>query len=146
MSTRISDLPLRELSVPVSATFIDAARTLATSGAAAIAIVDGERRVVGLFTDDDFLRGVFPGYVDELRHTAFVREDAAFKARLERGAGEPVARHMREPVTVELASSALHVAERFLHCPWGAIAVVKQGRFVGILRQVDFVEGLLRSA
>jgi hypothetical protein len=39
----------------------------------------------------------------------------------------------------------MHVAERFLHSPWGALAVVEKERFVGMVDQVDFVESLLRE-
>jgi CBS domain-containing protein len=143
--------PLRETrlvrtSVPSTATFVEAARALFGTGISAIAVVDAEQRVVGLFTDDDLLRGLFPGYLGELHHTAFLREEPeALAARLEEARGDPVQRHMREPMTVEIEASALHVAERFLHSPWGALAVVESQRFVGMVDQVDFVETLMRQ-
>ena len=105
-----------------------------------------ERRVVGLFTDDDLLRGLFPAYLRELHHTAFVREESdALAARIEEASGEPVERYMRAPITVDVGASALHVAERFLHSPWGALAVVESDRFVGMVDEVDFVEALMRQ-
>jgi CBS-domain-containing membrane protein len=140
---RLSELPLVDASVPEQATLIAAAEALVEADVAALAVLTPDRRVAGLFTDDDVLRGIFPRYVEELRHTAFVQDsERVVGARLR--AAEPVVRHMREPLTVELEASALHVAERFLHCPWGALAVTHGGRFVGMLRQVDFVAGLLR--
>jgi len=144
-TVRLVDLPLLDVSVAEHATFRDAAETLADVGLSALAVVRDDRTVAGLFTDDDFLRGVFPAYVGELHHTAFVRaKDEELWLRLEKAAGRSVTQFAREPLTVELESGALHVAERFLHCPWGAVAVVDRGRFVGMLRQVDFVRGLLR--
>jgi CBS domain-containing protein len=141
--------PLRETrlvpaSVSRAAAFVEAARALFGTGISAIAVVDDERRVVGLFTDDDLLRGVFPGYLDDLRHTAFVRaESQALAARLEVARADPVERYMRVPMTVDIDASAIHVAERFLHSPWGALAVVENERFVGMVDQVDFVESLM---
>jgi CBS domain-containing protein len=141
--------PLRETrlvpaSVSRTAAFVEAARALFGTGISAIAVVDDERRVVGLFTDDDLLRGVFPGYLDDLRHTAFVRaESQALAARLEVARADPVERYMRVPMTVDIDASAIHVAERFLHSPWGALAVVENDRFVGMVDQVDFVETLM---
>jgi CBS domain-containing protein len=141
--------PLRETrlvpaSVSRAAAFVEAARALFGTGISAIAVVDDERRVVGLFTDDDLLRGVFPGYLDDLRHTAFVRaESQALAARLEVARADPVERYMRVPMTVDIDASAIHVAERFLHSPWGALAVVENDRFVGMVDQVDFVETLM---
>jgi hypothetical protein len=48
-------------------------------------------------------------------------------------------------VTVEIDASAAHVVERFLHTPWGAIAVVEEGRFLGILGQLEFTERLIEQ-
>jgi CBS domain-containing protein len=143
--------PLRETrlvqaSVTRTATFLEAARALFGTGISAIAVLDAERRVVGLFTDDDLLRGLFPAYLGELRHTAFLREEPdALAARIEEASGEPVERYMREPMTVDVGASALHVAERFLHSPWGALAVVENERFLGMVDEVDFVETLMRQ-
>lgn len=138
--------PLRETrlvraSILHGATFLEAARALFGTGISAIAVVDAEQRVVGLFTDDDLLRGLFPRYLADLRHTAFVREEPnALAARLEEASNSPVERYMRESMTVDIEASAIHVAERFLHSPWGALAVVGNKRFVGMVDQVDFVE------
>jgi CBS domain-containing protein len=137
---------LVQASVVRTASFLEAARALFGTGISAIAVVDAEQRVVGLFTDDDLLRGLFPGYLGELHHTAFLREEAhALAARIEEASGDPVERHMREPMTVDVGSSTLHVAERFLHSPWGALAVVEQERFVGMVDQVDFIETLMKQ-
>jgi CBS domain-containing protein len=143
--------PLRETklvraSVPRTATFLEAARALFGTGISAVAVLDAEQRVAGLFTDDDLLRGLFPGYLGDLHHTAFLREEPdALAARLEEASGDPVERYMREPMTVEIEMSAIHVAERFLHSPWGALAVVEEERFVGMVDQVDFVETLMKQ-
>lgn len=131
-------------SVPRTATFLEAARTLASHGLSAIAVVDDAGRVVGLFTQDDMLAGLFPGYLPELRHTAFLQADLdALAARAETGGGEAVTRHMRKPLTVDVDASAAHVAERFLHCEWGALAVVERERFVGMLDQGEFCRTIL---
>lgn len=136
--TSIRDMPLVDASVDRAATFLDAARVLGENGVAAVAVLD-EERVVGLFTSDDLLRGLFPRYLEELRHTAFLEtEPGPLEARLDNAASDPVTRHMRDPVTVEIGTSAIHVAERFLHCEWGALAVVEDGRFVGMLDQIAF--------
>jgi CBS domain-containing protein len=143
--------PLRETrlvqaSVLRTATFLAAARALFGTGSSAIAVVDAEQCVVGLFTDDDLLRGLFPGYLGDLHHTAFVSEEPdALAARLEEASGKPIEQYMRKPMTVDIEASAIHVAERFLHSPWGALAVVENERFVGMVDQVDFVETLMRQ-
>ena len=143
--------PLRETrlvqaSVVRTASFLEAARALFATRISAIAVVDTDERVVGLFTDDDLLRGLFPGYLADLHHTAFLREEpGALRARLEKASAEPVERYMREPMAVNIDTSAIHVAERFLHAPWGALAVVENERFIGMVDEVDFVQTLMRK-
>jgi CBS domain-containing protein len=143
----LGEIELVDASVARSASVAEAARTLLRSGISAIAVVDAEARVVGLFTDDDVLRGILPGYVRDLRHTAFLETEEAVSA-LAAGAdklgAETVERHMREPITVDMRTSAIHVAERFLHAPWGALAVVENERFVGMVDQLVFVGALMR--
>jgi CBS domain-containing protein len=130
--------------VPETATLLAAARTLGRSGLAAVAVVADDSRVVGLFAQDDLLRGLFPAYLEELWHTAFLTDDVdALVRRAREVGGEPVTDHMCEAVTVEADASATHIAERFLHSEHGALAVVEHDRFVGMLGQAAFCELLL---
>ncbi len=125
---------------------LEARDVLFQSGLSAIAVVDDDRRVVGLFTEDDLLAALFPPYLRELRHTAFVRDDpSVLAAAADRAAAHRVERHMRKPVTVSTSSSATHAAEVFLHCEWGTLAVVEERRFVGMLSQLEFCRALVRE-
>jgi CBS domain-containing protein len=136
--------PLVRAFVARSASFGDAARTLLAAGLSAIAVVDDNGRVVGFFTEDDLIAGCFPAYLRELRHTAFTRDDeAALVERLREAGEEPVAEYMSKPETLEIDTSATHVAERFLHAAWGALAIVEDDRFVGMLSQLEFARWLL---
>lgn len=99
---------------------------------------------MSLFTDDDLLRGLFPRYLEELHHTAFlVDEGESLRGSLEDVARESVERHIRAPVTVEIDAGPAHVVERFLHTPLGAVAVVESGCFVGMVNQLDLTRYLV---
>jgi CBS domain-containing protein len=140
----VREFSLVDAAVPRTATFGEAAARLADSDVDAIAVLDDDLRVIGLFTNDDLIRGLFPLYLGELRHTAFIDDQPTeLAARLERVLQEPVERHMGEPETVDAQTSASHAAERFLHCPWAALAVVEKGRFVGMLDEVGFAREML---
>lgn len=140
----LRQIPLIPASIADDADFGQAARVLLGAQTAAIAVLDAEERVAGLFTDDDLLRGLFPRYLEELHHTAFlVDEGQTFRGSLEAAAGESVKRHMRSPVTVEIDAGAAHIVERFLHTPWGAVAVVESGRFIGMVNQLEFTRYLV---
>src|SRR5918992_4018359 len=95
----LRDIHLLAVSVRIDTGFLHAARALLAAHTSAIAVVDNRERVVGLFTDDDLLRGLFPRYLGELHHTAFlVNEGQAVEARIDPIAAEPVSRYMRKPV------------------------------------------------
>lgn len=138
----LREMPLRPVWVAADVGFLEAARRLLESQLSALAVLDDDGRVAGLLTDDDLLRGLFPRYLDELHHTAFLVDDS-LQASLEAVAAEKVARFMRDPVSVEIDAGAAHVVEKFLHTPWGAIAVVEDERFVGMLDQLVFTWRLL---
>lgn len=144
MST-LHDIELVPASVDVSATFDEAARALSENRLPALAVLD-RGRVVGLFTDEEVLLGVSPKYLDELRHTAFLETELpSLREHAAAVRTEPVHKHMRKPITVELDSGSLHAAERFVHCDEGAIAVVDdEGRFVGMLSRAEFAYAMLR--
>ena len=142
----LSDIELVPASVPRTATFLEAAEVLVSHPVTTIAVVDDEGRVVGLFGDADLLSGFFPGYLAELRHTAFASDDEAILGdRAQKLAPEPVEKHMREPVVLDRAASALHAAERFLHCDFGALPVTREQRFVGMLGRAELCRAVLKK-
>jgi len=132
----VRDLPLTAASVSDDATFGEASRALSASKLAAIAVVDAEQRVTGVFTQDAQLRGLFPGYLAELRHTAFLDDDAEGLAERARTVGaEPVTRYLTKAPSLDAGESHTHAAELFLHSGLAALPVVDDGRFLGMLGQ-----------
>jgi CBS-domain-containing membrane protein len=147
MKTILGDVTLSEVSVPRGTTFAEAADVLVSARAAMIAVVDERQRVVGLFGAEQALAGVLPGYLGDLRHTAFTKDDAALLAEAAAAVrDEPVERHAAEPVSVRVDASALHVGGVFLHTDLPALAVVENDRFVGMLDQAEFARAMLRRA
>jgi CBS domain-containing protein len=143
MST-LHGIELVQASVDADATFDDAARTLADSRLPAVAVVESGK-VVGLFTDEELLLGVSPRYLDELRHTAFLESELPLAERAAAVRAEPVRQHMRKALTIEVDSTSLHAAERFVHCDEGALAVVDEDdRFLGMLSRAEFAYAMLR--
>jgi CBS domain-containing protein len=147
--TQLRDLPLVDAAVSEQATFGDAVAELLAARLPAIAVVDGERRVVGLFAEGDLLRGLFPDNLGELRHTAFLADDdARLDARARRARDRPVREFARAVVPLAADESQTHAAERFMHTGEYALPVVEGKRFVGMLSvsalchaRLDEVEG-----
>lgn len=130
----LRDVPLVPASVPETATFAAAVDALAATRSPALAVLDEGGRVVGVFSEGDALRAVFPGYLAEVRHTAFLPDDAEALDRLAREARDrPVRDFARPAEPLEIGDSQIHAAERFLHTGEDALPVVDGGRFVGML-------------
>ena len=131
--TQLRDLPLVPASVRDTASFAEAAVELTRAGLPAIAVLDAEGAVAGVFTSDGLLRGWYPPYLSELRHTAFLDDDAAVAERAEQVGAEPVHRFIEAAQPLDAADSRVHAAERFLHAKVEALPVVEGGRFLGML-------------
>ena len=130
----LRDLELTDASVPESAELAEAVAELFAARVPAIAVLDAERRVLGILSERDILRAVFPGYLAEIRHSAFLPDDAA---GLEELAARARDRSVRDFVhTSELldaSDSQIHAAERLMHSGDDALPVVENGRFIGML-------------
>jgi CBS domain-containing protein len=127
-------LPLLDAWVPETATFADAVEALFQAQAPALAVLDAERRPVGLLTERDVLCAVFPRYLTELRHTSFLPDDdAGLEERASRARSMPVQTYARPVDTLDAGESQTHAAEKLMHTGEQALPVVADGRFVGLL-------------
>lgn len=130
---------LRELTlVPASVwkdvTFGEAVARLFDARVPALAVLGPEGRLLGIVSELDVLRAVFPRYLAELRHTAFVEDDPlAFEDRARLVRERPVAEFARSVEALEGDESETHAAERFLHTGEQALPVVDGERFLGML-------------
>ncbi|HXG75922.1 MAG TPA: CBS domain-containing protein [Gaiellaceae bacterium] len=130
----LRDLDLVAAAVPRTATLAEAAAALFAASVPALAVLDDEGRVVGIFSEADLLRAVFPGYLHELRQTAFLPDDAAALAARARAVRDrPVGEFARPIEPLQAGESQMHAAERFLHSGEQALPVVEDGRFRGML-------------
>jgi CBS domain-containing protein len=139
----LRDLPLVPASVPESATFAEAVATLFEAQVPSVAVLF-ETGLVGVLSEVDVLRAVFPGYLAELRHTAFLEDDPGVldeRARLVRG--RRVGQLARLVAPLDGDDSETHAAERFLHTGEQALPVVEQGRFLGMLSIAALSHGRL---
>jgi CBS domain-containing protein len=117
-----------------------AVRKLLDSGLPALPVVDDRERYVGIFGEREFVGALFPGYLKELRHSAFLRRslDEALELR-ESCRMEAVGRYMHTGhVEVGADFSDTQVAEIFLHHRVLVVPVVVGGRVEGMITRRDF--------
>jgi len=130
----LRDLPLVDASVHQTATFAEAVARLFDAQVPALAVLAEDGRLVGVLSEVDVLRAVFPGYLADLGHTAFVEDDpAALDERARAVRGRHVADFTRSVETLDGDESETHAAARFLHTGEEALPVVDGDRFIGML-------------
>lgn len=130
----LRDAHLVDASVPATASLAEAVEALSATQSPALAVLDESGRVIGVFSEGDLLRAVFPGYLKELRHTAFLTDDAASLDQLTRDARDrPVGELARTTEVLSIEDSQIHAAELFLHTEEDALPVVDGDRFCGML-------------
>jgi CBS domain-containing protein len=117
-----------------------AVRRLLDCALPALPVVDGEEHLVGIFGEREFIEAVFPGYLNQLRHTAFVPrslDDVLEKRQACRL--EPVGKHMnRERLRVGPEGSDTQIAEIFLHHRVLIIPVVDGQKVTGLITRHAF--------
>ncbi len=103
-------------------------------------IDDRGRATPGSSASASSSKPLFPGYLGQLRHTAFVPrslDDALEKRQACRT--EPVGKHMnREHIRVGPESSDTQIAETFLHHRVLIIPVVADGKVTGLITRRGF--------
>jgi len=121
-----------------------AVRVVLDSQMPALAVTDADGRYAGIFGEREFMEALFPGYVKQLKHAAFVTRslDEVLEKR-ESCRIEPVGEHMNtEHVDVGPDFSDVQVAEIFLHHRVLVVPVVDDGRVEGLITRRDFFRAI----
>jgi CBS domain-containing protein len=142
MSPRtISELVLREAPVlAVTDSVETAVRRVLESGLPALPAAAEDGRYAGIFGEREFMEALFPGYLKQLKHAAFLPRslDEALDRR-ESCRGDAVGRYLnREHVEVGPDVADVQLAEIFLHHRVLVIPVVDDGRVRALVTRRDF--------
>jgi CBS domain-containing protein len=114
------------------------------AGLPALPVVDAREGYAGIFGEREFMEALFPGYLKQLKHAAFLPRslDDALERR-DSCRIEPVGRYMNtEHVEVGPDFSDTQVAEIFLHHRVLVVPVVADGRVQGVLTRRDFFRAI----
>ena len=146
MSPRsLSELALHHPSVLHADDTVErAVRAVLESGMPALAVVDERDRFAGIFGEREFMSALFPGYLGQLRHAAYLPRtlDAALEKR-DACRGEPIGQYLTtDHVEVGPDFSDTQVAEIFLHHRVLVVPVVAGGHVEGLLTRRDFFRAL----
>lgn len=122
----------------------EALRVLIDSGLPAIVVLDDDAKLHGIFGEREFIRALFPGYLDQLGYAGFVTHslDDTIERRLGCTA-EPVGKYTNtEHIDVPLDGADAALAEVFLHHRVLIVPVTDAGRVVGLVTRSAFFRAL----
>jgi CBS domain-containing protein len=124
----------------VTDTVEQAVRKVLESELPALPVVDDRGRYAGIFGEREFMTALFPGYVQQLKHTGFLPRslDSALEKR-QACRSEPVTDYMNtEHVDVGPEFSDTQVAEIFLHHRVLVVPIVDDRHPVGLITRREF--------
>jgi CBS domain-containing protein len=143
----LRDLALTDASVPESASLAEAVAQLFHARVPAVAVLDERGRVLGILSERDVLGAVFPSYLAEVKHSAFLPDDATALDELVTAARDRRVRELvRRSEVLHADDSQIHAAERLLHSGDDALPVVDGERFVGMLSVAGLCHARLDDA
>jgi CBS domain-containing protein len=106
--------------------------------------VDDKGRFAGIFGEREFLKALFPGYIDELGSAAVIKR--TIEETIEKRVGcaeEPISTHLTtDSVVVEDEYSDVQLAELFLHHRVLVIPIATEGRVHAVVTRSDFFHAL----
>lgn len=145
MPTRLIEETIREVEpLPAEEPVGSATRKVIESGLPALPAVNEKGEFVGIFGEREFMKALFPGYVDTLSSAAMVRRtiDETIDRRIG-CAEEPISKHLTtDHVSVEDEYSDTQLAELFLHHRVLIIPVATNGKVHAVVTRNEFFRAL----
>lgn len=125
----------------------EAVRKVLDSGLPGLPAVDADGAFVGIFGEREFMKALFPGYMDELGSGAMIRRsiDDAIERR-EACRSESIRDHLTtDHVVVEDDYSDSQLAEIFLHHRVLVVPIATAGRVHAVVTRADFFAALFEK-
>ncbi len=147
MSDSIVNETLREIE-PLKADepIVTALSRLVREDLPALPVINAKGRFIGLFGEREFMRAVFPAYVDTLATARMVRRsvDDTIERRVRCG-DEPVGDYVtKDPILVEDDYSDTELAETFLHHRVLVVPIATKGSVHAVVTRHDFFRELAK--
>jgi CBS domain-containing protein len=134
------------ITIPLGATHEEAARLLSAHNISGAPVVDEHGTLVGVLSEKDLFRGLYPSYQKFFDDPHFYMDYEAREDSVEEIHAKPVSKFMRSNVisvtsdTPILRAGAIMLAKNVARLP-----VVNDGKLVGIVTRDQIYEAVLRK-
>ncbi|MFB3919734.1 hypothetical protein BU251_07075 [Candidatus Velamenicoccus archaeovorus] len=145
---KISEIMTREVRTLSSDTpAVEALKHLFENKISGLPVVDGEGRLIGMFTEKDILRAILPSYVSQVGRFVYENSPKTIKCKVAKLAGAKVGELMRkEVVKVSEEAPVCEVAHIMLTQNVRRVPVVDaEDRIKGIVARSDVLDQLLKG-
>jgi CBS domain-containing protein len=133
-------VPHIETGTPVT----EAARKLARTGVADLAVVDGTGRFVGVLSEGDLLRAVLPAFSNLMDRDSLREGYDLFEEARARVSDQPIDRYLiTNPITVDPSDDVTRAAGIMAARMIRRLPVVRQEKLVGTIARADICAAAL---
>lgn len=134
-------------SVPPEMNALAALQTLVRSGASGLPVIDGQGRLVGVFTEKEVLRAILPSYLPMVGPFVYDQDSKAELKKMAHLGRYTVGDIMRTEVpTLDEGSSLTEASRMMLTRSERRIVVLREGKPVGVITRADIVKALSKEA
>ena len=145
MPTRLIEQTIREVEpLPADEPVGSATRKVIDSGLPALPATEENGKFAGIFGEREFMKALFPGYVDTLASAAMVRRTVDETIEKRTGCAEDSIREYltTDHVVVEDEYSDTQLAELFLHHRVLVVPIATKGRVHAVVTRNAFFKAL----
>lgn len=134
------------VTVPPEATYEEAATLLHENRLSGMPVVDRNGRIVGVISEKDLFRALFPLYEDFLGNPEIYADQERQEDEIENIRRQPIERFMtRNVITIDADARILHAGGLMLAHNVHRLPVLDHGKLVGIIAREDIYGTILKK-
>lgn len=133
------------VSVSPDTSYRDAALMMCTHNFSSLPVVNSDGQLVGVVSEKDLFRAVYPQYEEFARNTEAFPDEEAEEDRVEEISDTPISDYMvNEVITVDADAPILKAGGLMLAHAIHRMPVLENGRMVGIVSREDVYGSIIR--
>jgi CBS domain-containing protein len=144
---RIKDIMTTELvSVTPKTSYADAAKLMHAHGVSSLPVCDDSGAIVGVLSEKDLFRAMFPGYIEFSTTPAAFIDEESFEDRIDELRSVPVESFMEHKIhTIGKEEPIMKAGGLMLAKHIHRLPVIEDGKLVGMVSREDVFSAILKT-